>query len=182
MRKSKHHEYRQAYNAQAVVCAEGTQLSLATNMATTPSDQPTFAATILEMENTIGLPQTVLADAGYASGEAVAKLQARNIEPLVAIARTQPHRPYDFRPPPAPKPARRITEPWRLAMKSKLESEDGKARYKKRKQTVEPAFGIVKSAIGFTRFHLRGVQKVAVEWLLVALAYNCRRVHRLQHA
>ena len=91
----------------------------------------------------------------------MAKLQARNIEPLVAIARTQPHRPYDFRPPPAPKPARRITEPWRLAMKSKLESEDGKARYKKRKQTVEPVFGIVKSAIGFTRFHLRGVQKVA---------------------
>ena len=44
MRKSKAHEYRQAYNAQAVVCAEGSQLILATNMATTPSDQPTFAA------------------------------------------------------------------------------------------------------------------------------------------
>src|SRR3954447_23310216 len=28
---------------QAVVCAEGSQLILATNMATTPSDQPTFA-------------------------------------------------------------------------------------------------------------------------------------------
>ena len=182
MRKSKAHEYRQAYNAQAVVCAEGSQLILATNMATTPSDQPTFAATVLAMEKTVGLPRVVLADAGFASGAAVAELEARHIEPLVAIARTQPHRPYDFRPPPEPKPERRIAEPWRLAMKAKLESEDGKARYKKRKQTVEPVFGIIKSAMGFTRFHLRGLQNVAAEWLLTALAYNCRRLHRLQKA
>jgi transposase len=182
MRKSKAHEYRQAYNAQAVVCAEGSQLILATNMATTPTDQPTFAATVLAMEKTVGLPRTVLADAGFASGAAVAELEARKIEPLVAIARTQPHRPYDFRPPPAPKPERRIAEPWRLAMKAKLETDDGKARYKKRKQTVEPVFGIIKSAMGFTRFHLRGTQKVAAEWLLVALAYNCRRLHRLRLA
>jgi transposase len=179
MRKSKAHEYRQAYNAQAVVCAEGSQLILATNMATTPSDQPTFAATILAMEHTVGLPRTVLADAGFASREAVAELEAKNIEPLVAIARTQPHRPYDFRPPPEPKPARRIAEPWRLAMHAKLETEEAKARYKKRKQTVEPVFGIIKSAMGFTRFHLRSLPKVAAEWLLVALAYNCRRLHNL---
>jgi transposase len=182
MRKSEAHEYRQAYNAQAVVCAEGSQLILATNMATTPSDQPTFAATILAMENTIGLPHTVLADAGFASGAAVAKLEAKKIEPLVAIAKTQPHRPYDFRPPPQPKPERRIREPWRLAMKAKLECEEGKSRYKKRKQTVEPVFGIIKSAIGFTRFHLRSREKVATEWLVVALAYNCRRLCRLRTA
>ena len=102
---------------------EGSQLILATNMATTPSDQPTFAATILAMEKTVGLPRAVLADAGFASGAAVAELEARHIEPLVAIARTQPHRPYDFRPPPEPKPERRIAEPWRLAMKAKLETE-----------------------------------------------------------
>src|SRR4051812_17067939 len=182
MRKSKAHEYRQAYNAQAVVCAEGSQLILATNMATTPSDQPTFAATILAMEHTIGLPQTVLADAGFASGEAVAKLEAKKVEPLVAIAKTQPHRPYDFRPPPKPKPERCIRDPWRLAMKAKLESYDGKSRYKKRKQTVEPVFGIIKSAIGFTRFHLRSRESVATEWLVVALAYNCRRLCRLRTA
>lgn len=182
MRKSKAHEYRQAYNAQAVVCAEGSQLIVATNMATAPSDQPTFAATILAMRETVGLPRTVLADAGYASGPAVAELKAHGIEPLVAIARTQPHRPYDFRPPPAPKPERRIAEPWRLAMKAKLETDDAKVRYKKRKQTVEPVFGIIKSAMGFTHFHLRGLQKVAAEWLLVALAYNCRRLHRLRPA
>jgi transposase len=182
MRKSKAHEYRQAYNAQAVVCAEGSQLILATNVATSPSDQPTFAATILQMEETVGLPRVVLADAGFASAAAVAELEARNIEPLVAIARTQPHRPYDFRPPPDPRPERVIAEPWRIAMKTKLETEDGKTRYRKRKETVEPVFGTIKSAIGFTRFHLRGLANVAAEWLLTALAYNCRRLHRLRLA
>jgi hypothetical protein len=155
---------------------------LATGVVATPADAPSFAATILAMEKTIGLPRVVLADAGFASRAAVAELEARKIEPLVAIARTQPHRPYDFRPPPEPKPERRIAEPWRVAMKAKLETEDGKARYKKRKQTVEPVFGIITSAIGFTRFHLRGLGNVAAEWLLIALAYNCRRLHRLRPA
>jgi len=182
MRRSDAHEYRQAYNAQAVVCAEGSQLILATGVVATPADAPSFAATLLGMEQGIGLPQTVLADTGFASGEAVAALQAHGIEPLVAIGRTQPHRPYDFRPPPQPKTPRRITEPWRLAMLAKLETPDAKARYARRKQTVEPVFGIIKSALGFTRFHLRGLAKVISEWTLVALAYNCRRLHRLRPA
>ena len=182
MRRSDAHEYRQAYNAQAVVCADGAQLILATAITASPADAPSFAATILAMEKTIGLPQVVLADTGFASGPAVADLQARGIEPLVAIGRTQPHRPYDFRPPPKPKAARRITEPWRLAMKAKLETDDAKAVYKRRKQTVEPVFGIIKSVLGFVRFRLRGLQNAATEWTLIALAYNCRRITRLQAA
>ena len=110
------------------------------------------------------------------------KSTAKDIEPLVAIGRTQPHRPYDFRPPPQVKPPRAITEPWRIAMKAKLETEDGRKRYGKRKQSVEPVFGIIKSAIGFVRFHLRGLANVASEWTLITLAYNCRRLNRLQAA
>lgn len=176
MRRSDAHEYRQAYNAQAVVCADGSQLILATNLVATPADAPSFAATVLGMKQTIGLPQCVLADTGFASGPAVAELQAAKIEPLVAIGRTQPHRSYDFRPPPKARAARRITEPWRITMKARLETEDGKNRYKKRKQTVEPVFGIIKSAMGFIRFHLRGLNNVANEWRLIATAYNCRRL------
>lgn len=169
MRRSDAHEYRQAYNAQAVVCADGAQLILATNLVATTADAPSFAATILGMEASIGLPRTVLADTGFASGPAVAELQARGIEPLVAIGRTQQHRPYDFRPPPKPKASRQITEPWRIAMKAKLESEDAKSLYKKRKQTVEPVFGIIKSVMRFVRFHLRGLHNVATEWSATAL-------------
>jgi hypothetical protein len=182
MRRSENHEYRQAYNAQAVVCADGTQLILATNLVATTADAPSFAATILAMQGTIGLPERVLADTGYASGAAVEALQAHNIEPLVAIGRTQAHRPHDFRPPPKSKVPRRTTEPWRIAMKAKLETEEARAHYKRRKQTVEPVFGIIKSAIGFTRFRLRSLAKAKTEWTLIALAYNCSRIHRLQPA
>jgi hypothetical protein len=174
------------YSARAVVWAEGSQLILATNLTACPADAPSFPATILGMQRGIGLPKTVRADTGFASGEAVAALQPQKIEPLVAIARTQPHRHHDFRPPPGPKPPCQITEPWRLAMQVKLQTPDAKTRYPRRKQTVEPVFGIIKAALGFTRFHLRGLAKVATEWTLIALAYNCprncTRLHRMQQA
>ena len=39
--------------------------------------------------------------------------------------------------------------------------------------------GIVKAVLGFTGFSLRGLDKVTGEWDLVALAYNCKRLHKL---
>ena len=67
-------------------------------------------------------------------------------------------------------------------MKAKLETEDAKAKYKLRKQTVEPVFGIIKSVLGFRQFSLRGLQKVKSEWTLLALAYNCKRMATLKKA
>ena len=64
-------------------------------------------------------------------------------------------------------------------MKARLDQDDARTLYKRRKQTVEPVFGIIKSTMGFTRFHLRGIRNVTAEWTLVALAYNCRRLNRL---
>ena len=64
-------------------------------------------------------------------------------------------------------------------MHSKLESESGRAKYRLRQQTVEPVFGIIKNVLGFTRFMLRGHEKVEGEWQLVNLAYNCKRLNRL---
>ena len=106
---------------------------------------------------------------------------ARRDRPSEAL-KVQPHRPYDCRPPPSPKTARQIKAPWRLAMPAKLETEDAKARYAKHQQTVEPVFGIIKSVMGFRRFHLRGLHPLASEWLLIALAYTRRRLHRLRAA
>lgn len=55
----------------------------------------------------------------------------------------------------------------------------GKELYKQRQQTVEPVFGIIKSAMGFRGFLLRGKSKAGLEWSLVSLAYNLRRLHLL---
>ena len=48
-------------------------------------------------------------------------------------------------------------------MQKKLETDDAKALYRKCQQTVEPTFGIIKSAMRFTHFHLRGLANVASE-------------------
>ncbi len=59
-------------------------------------------------------------------------------------------------------------------MQEKMQTNEARTHYRKRKQTVEPVFGIIKSAMGFRRFSLRGLTKIASEWTLVTLAYNCR--------
>lgn len=69
---------------------------------------------------------------------------------------------------------------WLKAMKAKLETEAGRALYARRKQTVEPVFGIVKQAMGFRQFLLRGTEKVSGEWELVTLAYNMKRLWNLK--
>ena len=51
-----------------------------------------------------------------------------------------------------------------------------------RKQTPEPVFGIIKSAMGFRQFSLRGLDKVTGEWNLVTLAWNIKRMFTLQYA
>ena len=180
MRKSKNHEYRQAYNAQAVVDAGGSQLILAARLGDGASDRNELVADIAAIPAALGKPGTVLADNGYANGKEVAALGKNDIEALVAIGTAGRRRRYDFRPakpeaaPKAPKAE------WLKAMAAKLDTEQGRARYRLRQQTVEPVFGIIKAVLGFTGFSLRGRDKVAGEWDLVALAYNCKRLHKLK--
>ena len=177
MRKSRRHEYRQAYNAQAIVDADGSALVLATNVLSTSNDREGFDVLVDHLCDAVGKPDTLLADAGYAGEKIVRALETREIEPLIAISRQQAERPYDFRPPKkAAKPPPKITAPWRIAMQEKLQTDEAKKKYRKRKSTVEPVFGIIKSVLGFTRFHLRGIENVQNEWTLMALAHNCKRL------
>lgn len=180
MRKSVRHEYRQAYNAQAAVDADDTMLVLATDVLSTSNDRAGVATLLDRMAQGPGLPETLLADAGYAGEDVVKLLAKRGVDPLIAIARDGQERAYEFRPPPArDRPPNQVRAQWRLDMIAKLETEPAKELYRKRKQTVEPVFGIIKSILGFTRFHLRGLENVKSEWTLATLAYNCKRLSRM---
>jgi len=55
-------------------------------------------------------------------------------------------------------------------MLHRLATSEGKRLYALRKQIPEPVFGIIKSALGFRQFLLRGHDKVLGEWNLVTLA------------
>ncbi len=180
MRKSKKHEYRQAYNAQAVVDAGGSQLILGARVSQCASDRNELVADIETIPAELGRPETALADNGYANGEEVESLAARGIEALVATGAQGRRRRHDFRPAKAQAPPKEPKADWLKAMAGKLESAEGRALYKLRQQTVEPVFGIIKAVLGFTGFSLRGLDKVAGEWDLVALAYNCKRLHKLK--
>jgi hypothetical protein len=46
----------------------------------------------------------------------------------------------------------------------------------------EPVFGIIKAALGFRQFLLRGLDKVRGEWNLVTMAYNLKRLFTLAGA
>jgi hypothetical protein len=64
-------------------------------------------------------------------------------------------------------------------MAHRLQTSDGGNLYSKRKSTVETTFGILKSAMGFRSFLLRGLQKVEGEFTLVCTAYNLKRLYSL---
>ena len=136
--------------------------------------------TIAAIPAVLGRPATVLADNGYANGDEVAALAESGIEALVSTAAEGRRRRHDFRPAKAEAPVKEPKAEWLQVMTAKLASEDGRALYRLRQQTVEPVYGIIKAVLGFTGFSLRGLDKVAGEWDLVALAYNCKRLHKLK--
>jgi hypothetical protein len=57
-------------------------------------------------------------------------------------------------------------------MRKRLKQGGWRSRYRLRKQTVEPVFGVIKQARGFRQFLLRGQRKVAGEWSLLCTAHN----------
>jgi len=178
MRKSRHDSYEQAYNAQAVVDAEGSQLVLATDVIATPSDANQLEAALKNVQESVGPVQRMLADGGYVNAEAIEKV-GQKVDLYVAItAEDNSHRRYDFRPP-KKKPAKKVTDARLVAMREKVRSKEGRRIYGRRAATVEPVFGIIKAAMGLRQFLLRGIGKVRIEWDLVCLAYNMRRLSGL---
>ena len=65
-------------------------------------------------------------------------------------------------------------------MEQRLKTAEGKGIHQKRKETAEPVFGIIKQAMGFRQFLLRGLGKVNMEWEIVCLGYNRKRLSPLR--
>jgi hypothetical protein len=61
-------------------------------------------------------------------------------------------------------------------MAAKLQSDEGKTAYRRRKWIAKPPNGWIKSVLGFRQFSLRGLHRVQAEWKLVCTAMNLRRM------
>jgi hypothetical protein len=172
-------QFEQAYNAQAAVEVE-SRLIVGQRVTTAANDQRQLVPSVRAIEPAVGPVKEVLVDGGFFSEAGIETLEAGgNLTVLAALKRedhgrsiAQLERRAD---PPAPPAHARLAE--RMAHRTTTTA--GRQRYKLRQQTVEPTFGIIKEVLGFRRFSLRGEAKVALEWTLVTLAFNLKRLHRL---
>lgn len=170
-------QYAQGYNAQLAVCAEGPTLIVAAEVTAATHDreqlQPMAAAIAASAP-----VQRIVADRGYDHPRHIAQ-----VEKALGLEIICPPQQVPAAEPPAKKLSRReASRAVRTRMHQQASSPEGKQWLQRRRQTVEPVFGMIKSALGFDRFHLRGLSKVELEWKLVALAFNCRRLWRLDQA
>lgn len=69
-------------------------------------------------------------------------------------------------------------EELRAEAKNRLATDEGKARYRKRKCVVEPVFGQIKHTQQVMEFLLRRIEKVQAEWQLICLCHNLLKIWR----
>lgn len=171
--------FQQAYNAQAGV-ETASRLIVGARVSQAANDKQQLAPTLDEVCENVS-PAHVLVDSGFASEAAVTRIESdRPGLAVIAALIREPHgrtvaqlEKRDDPPQPAPE------APFAERMRQRTATAAGRALYKLRQQTVEPVFGIIKETMGFRRFSLRGLRKVSLEWDLVCLAYNVKRLHRL---
>ena len=135
---------------------------------------------LARLPEALGQPETLLADNGYFSAANVTACAAANIAPLIAAGRDRHHPSWKegfAAAPPAPHNLTPLE-----AMAHRFAWPEGRQTYALRKQIPEPVFGIIKSAMGFRHFFLRGLSKVKGEWNLVTLAWNAKRMFALAPA
>lgn len=172
--------FEQAYNAQAVVDTEGSLLVLGVQVTDAPNDKEQLIPTLHSVNSEVRAVTEALADSGYFSESAVANVEAGG-GPTVytAVEKQGHHRSISDLMEKADPPLPPENATWTEKMRQRLRTTAGKAKYALRKQTVEPVFGIIKSVMRFRQFLLRGRSKVSLEWTLVTLAYNFKRLFRL---
>jgi hypothetical protein len=153
--------YVQGYNAQVAVDAQ-TQVIVGMTLSNSRTDLKHLVPLIEQVEvNTDDAVCEISADSGYYSEANLEQLDARAIRGYVAVG------------------GRNKQGRWRgdvgalgREMRARIRRAGKRSRYRLRGQTVEPVFGIMKSARAFRQFLLRGIDQVEAEWSLVCTAHN----------
>jgi transposase len=173
----------QGYNAQAVTTCG--QLVVAAELTQQTNDLLQLKPMLEAVTATLAAagigdrPGTLLADCGYWS---IANLTEPDgydgpellIPPAKHARQGKPRK--DGR------PSESRSDGLRAAMNAKLASDDGKACYALRKQTVEPVFGQIKEVRGARRFMRRGLGACEAEWKLLCGTHNLLKLWRYRIA
>lgn len=158
-----------SYNAQTAV-DETAHIIVAAELTNCGSDAGELPGLLQAVRaNLAQAPKQVLADTGYRSEAVFEKLADCATELVVSLGREGKQQ-LRFDPERSPHTA---------LMAEKLQSEHGKAAYRKRKWIAEPPNGWVKNILGFRQFSMRSLHRVTAEWKLVCMALNLRRMATL---
>ena len=121
-------------------------------------------------------PESIIADAGYGRKMNYRYLKNQKITAYIAnqsyeqdaILRNQGL--YQIKSPDVE------LEKYKVRMRIRLQSEQGQAMLKRRRQDVEPTFGDIKRNMEFRRFNLRGKLKCELELGMVSMAHNLKKM------
>ena len=169
----------QGYNAQATSTSpDGGGLIVEAHVSCATHDRQELAPAVDQLPAEIGTPDVIVADKGYDNSKQITAVEERTGITVLCPPQEPPHRP-------STKPTRyrldhprRHAEVHRTIMRERMAREENRARYRQR-NISEANFALIKQHMGFTRFQLRGHEKVSTEWMLVCLAANCRKLSGL---
>ena len=162
----------QAYNAQVAV-DEQQHVIVAAEVTQDCNDREQLGPMVERInQNLEAAPETLTADTGYFSEEALGREGLKGIDVLVPPDSQAPWKEGEALAPNAPRSERAE------AMRARLIDPVNRAKYGRRKTTVEPVFGQIKERRRFRRFSLRGLAQVRGEWLLICMTHNLLKLHQ----
>jgi transposase len=161
--------FRPAYNVQ-VASVAGEQIVVDVEVTQAGSERGLIRPMLERLRDRLGrYPKRHLVDAGFSSTDDIEWSHGNDIEvycpPIQSKHNTDPYR------------ARRKDGPGALGWRARMESEAGKAQYKKR--SICECIHARWRNWNLRQFALRGIEKVRAEALLFALANNILQGHRL---
>jgi hypothetical protein len=163
----------QGYNVQVVASPE--QVIIAADVTQSHNDagqlQPMImqATGLLRAAGVPGQIGSVLADGGYWNAPHIPGLRERGIDVLVPTQDRRRRRPRRLAP-------RQGDEADRI--RAVLDTAEGRARYRRRQQIVEPVFAQTKIVRRIDRFQRRGLRACQAEWKLIATTHNLLNLWR----
>jgi transposase len=165
----------QAYNAQLAVDSAHQVIVAATVVQASNDKQQLVPMVEATIDNCGEVPAMFSGDAGFWSDANMETLEWYEINAVVAPEKIS-HREWREATAPRGRIPKNLTRKER--MQRKLRTKRGRAEYDKRKITVEPVCGQLKTVQGLTQFLLRGLAKVGGEFLLASTGHNLLKLFR----
>lgn len=169
----------EGYNAQSSVDME-SGLVVGARAVDEASDTHELEGNVAEIEANLGAGavRAMPCDTGYDNTYQIARIEREGGPRMIC----QQRRPKAGTEGPAPKKTPRgrelRTREKRDRYYERLREPENRALLRRRRETVEPSYGIIREQMGFRRFSLRGREKADTEWRLVNFGFNLRKLSR----